>query len=698
LPLWQNRLGASTKASQDALLYQNESAPLRDRQKAISKVTQEIADLDPVSGREFLKAGQRISLLLNARTPIRNVLGNSIKSMVTYAQENTVGDLADRITSRVIGTERTTIAAPIVKGKAYIKGFGKGVKDLKLDTFNDFQNYKNAKGTDKLKALFKDLQESVDTNPSRGAFEIPNKTIFRGNRQINPSDGALSKAYKNTANKADKYVLNPLEKAVGVLVNDRPFYEAAYQMRLAELKKIKGLAKDAKITPDLDDAAKLYALEKVFQNDSVLATKANQLRNSMGVAGDLIMPFVKTPANIANTILDYTPAGLAKIAHQFGTKGRNGFDQKLFVDRVSSVLSGVGMFYLFYSMASNGMLTSGKASKSSKKQEFEESKGWQPYSFRIGDKNYTYDYAAPVGSIAAIAADMYQSGVDKKTLLEQIDAGQEAGINTFFRQSFMRGMLDMLSGYSPAASITGTLLGSTTQVEPTTLKQIARFSDQYERDTKGEGTFETVGNRLKSGLPIARESLNPRLDVFGQKVKTPSNPIDVFLNPSNVKQINTDRVKNELSRLSDKIAAENKATTDNKKLKSETSMLPSNLTYSDESKKISYVDKKNVKRYEELTPKEFNEYKQEYGKQVNSALNSLLDNQYKDTSKKQSKTIKYTSADDENKIKFIEKAMEDAIERAKMETLKRKGISPQLESGITSYKFITEKGYKKPKK
>jgi hypothetical protein len=28
LPLWQNRLGASTKASQDALLYQNESAKL----------------------------------------------------------------------------------------------------------------------------------------------------------------------------------------------------------------------------------------------------------------------------------------------------------------------------------------------------------------------------------------------------------------------------------------------------------------------------------------------------------------------------------------------------------------------------------------------------------------------------------------------------------------------------------------------
>lgn len=708
----------SEQIYKDMQASQNMGLSERERLKSMSRIGRVLADLDPVSFRDKFKSLQRMSMLTNVKTAARNVFGNTGLSVVEGAQENTVGAIIDYVLAakktgslikplpRGLGGSlegRNTISAPLGKGVAYAKGFGKGIKETALDTFNDFDNLKslkksnpNATVKEKVSALFQDMQKSVDTNPSRSFVELPNKKIWRGNKPINEGDNILKRGYKKTANKVDK-VMDFGDRVTALFVNDRPFYQAAYESRMYELKKIAG---NKTITPVMEADAKAYALDKVFQNDSKIATVATNVKNKLGLFGDLVMPFTKTPGNIADKILDYTPGGLIKGVVQIGSKNKV-FDPKLFTSRVSRTLTGAGLFTLFYKMADEGIITPGKISNSAKEREFEMSKGWQPYSFRIGDKNYSYDWATPVGTIAAIAADFQRSGADKKDVIEQIEAGQAAAVDTFFRQGFLRGVFDMMSGYSPSIGISKSLLGSSTQFQPTLLKQLSKSNDEYERETKSDTVIGGIKNRILSGLPGGqRDKLEYKIDVFGEKIKTPST-FDVFVNPSNSKEISSSPVKKELSRLVDKIKKDNLNIADNTKKKIPTDVLPSVMP-----DYVDYTDKDGTKRTIDLSPSDVTSYKEQYGKIVDEKLRDLITDKLRTEKTKttQSKKINYTDpktkgnqSDDEAKAKLITAQLDQAAIEAKLYILAKKAVKAKIEVGGTSYKTIVEDGYKKPK-
>lgn len=472
-----------------------------------SRAGQIVADKEPVTTHDRFRAAQRLNLILNPKTLItRNPAGNIILGAAENIKD-IPGSMVDRLVSLKTG-ERTTALPSAGALKAQAKGFGKGIKEWGLD-----------------------IKNNVDTSPSRGQMELPNKRIFK-NKLLNALD------------QFERRALN---------LGDRPFYQAAYEGRLAELKKL-----GREIDADAYAEAKLYAMDRVLQNDSDLSKRASKIRNSLGYFGDVVMPFTQTPANIMDKLLDYSPAGMAKAVYHLGqSKNKNSaisFDQKLFVDRIARSMTGTGLAVLAYAMAAKGLLT-GSLDKDKDARSAQYRGGQQPYAIKLGNAYYSYDWAQPIAGIMAMAADSYQAGQSKDDFLAQIQAGGEAAINTLFDQSFLSGVMNMLSGYSPAAGIARTLTNSTSQLTNSGLASAARVIDPYQRETYDPSSLRMAGNKLLARIPFASKLLPSRVDTNGQPLLQSQGrdilprAFDNFVSPGKYTTVQDDPVNNELLRL-----------------------------------------------------------------------------------------------------------------------------------------------------
>jgi hypothetical protein len=294
------------------------------------------------------RAWQRISMLPNAKTFLRNILGNVFMEKMENFNELTTESLVDWIVSGVTG-KRTVLGPSALLDKSVAQAKGK-IKGL-ADTITD-------------------IRHGVDTYEVAGQYEI--------NRAKN--------AFKNPA-------LNWIEEFTNKTLQfgDRQFYEAAKARRIAELKRI---YKTAGVTDEMEADAMLYALDRTFQNDSKLATGVQRMKNAIDdptykAIANIIVPFAKTPANVLDKISDYTPIGLVKaLGHLGKTAGKGTFDQHYFSQRLGRMLTGSGAIALGYVLAQKGIIT-GKptpTTNNNKKGNFDKETGKQGYSLKLGDQ------------------------------------------------------------------------------------------------------------------------------------------------------------------------------------------------------------------------------------------------------------------------------------------------------------------------
>ena len=178
----------------------------------------------------------RIAMLMKPKTLIsRNAGGNLVFGGLEDLKD-ILGTAVDMLTTKIAKTDwRTTSFNPLASTVASTKGAVKGLSEWG-----------------------KDIKYGVDTSPTQ--HEMPRSTAFKGK------------------------VGSSVEEALNKLLQlgDRPFFEAAKAKRLDELKR---LGRDY-TSEDAIGEATAYALERVFQNDSALAKKAMELRDSLGVFGD----------------------------------------------------------------------------------------------------------------------------------------------------------------------------------------------------------------------------------------------------------------------------------------------------------------------------------------------------------------------------------------------------------------------------
>jgi hypothetical protein len=558
---------------------------------------------------------QRLSMIFNPKTLItRNPGGNILLMSITQIKENTLGAFIDMLTSAIRRSERTTLFAPIEKGKAMLQGAAKGATEWA-----------------------KDIKYKVDTNPTHGQMELQTSKVFQGS-------GPVSRILNE---------LDIIEKRL-LQIGDRPFYEAAYAARVAELKRIK---KVAEITDEMKVDARVYALDKVFQNDSELSKIFSGAKNLsqkplFKVLANLIMPFSQTPANILDKMIEYGPGGIIKAL--VNSKKSGVFNQKYFVDNLASGLTGTGILALGYYMASKKLIT-GKPDMSAKARDFKTMVGQGNYALRFGGNYYTIDWAQPVATMLLAGAQGYFGGANGEDEFKKVLNSLEAGGDTFFNMSLLKNVSSLFgTGNSPMGSLINTLLGTTTQFTPTMGKQISQLIDPYVRETYDPNMLKQQYNKILARLPWASETLPIKTDLMGEDIKSyqgKNNVLNVMFNPGFYTEDKATPAQKEMLRLYDSGAAPTATDVF-------PSALPSSVT--DPSTKIKYT----------LTADQMNKYKKLYGEITLNGLRDSRGNVLRSGLDSIINSASYKALSDQNKAKKISSILTNAKDRATAEILK----------------------------
>ena len=476
------------------------------------------------------------NMLCNFKTLVsRNAGGNLIFSVPEAVRENVIAAPIDWVVSNATGA-RTTYFDPVGKSAAWGIGLKKGATEMMSDIKNGVHTAR-----------------SGDT-----ASVFAQKKVF-GDKGI----GKIGNAYNDVTGSL-------LE------LGDRPFYEAAYASKMRDLVRARAQGKlPAEFSGKNFDVyapivAKRAAEEAVFQNNGMVAQGFSGLKSaigkiSKGTTGSSFMeqaslPFTKTPGNLVERAIEYSPFGAVKNAAQTVGEIRHGtFNQQRFVNEASRNLIGSGLFVLGGNLLDKGYIT-GSLSNDKDEREMQKNAGMQEYSFHIGDKYVSYAWIPVIGPALAGAADFYQNlnGQDAENVMSAIADSAKAYVQSaMFEQSSLSSLKDMFSNQtSTADGIVNTAVGAASQAIPSIVRQAVYAADPYERQTYVSGdSVQSALNGMKASLPFLRGKLPIKVDEQGndkfasQGRGTAYRIAENMLFPTRITQDARNAVRDELSRL-----------------------------------------------------------------------------------------------------------------------------------------------------
>jgi hypothetical protein len=254
------------------------------------------------------------------------------------------------------------------------------------------------------------------------------------------------------------------------------------------------------------------------------------------------IPFVKTPLNIAKFALERTPLNFARLAARAAKGELSGAQLS---EELAKPLMGTMLATATYQLAEQGYITGGIPKQKSERDE-KLTTGWQPYSVKVGDTYYSFGRLEPLGSILGMAADMSQikTEMHEKENFNLGTAIMGSITNNISNKTFMQGFTNMIQGISDpgryGVNIAKQLAGS---VIPAVSGGVARSIDPNIRDTR------TIADTMQSRIPLASESLPPKLTVWGESVERPGSAVGRFLSPMQISQAKGSPIEKTLVKL-----------------------------------------------------------------------------------------------------------------------------------------------------
>lgn len=624
----------------------------------IAKVQKMLQDkLPPIKG-QGIKAWMRISMLLNPKTQVRNVLGNAV-----IAPVNTVADtfaaIADRQIAKKTGV-RTT-------GNTNIRNYAKGFKKGLVESYEDFKlgvNTRNIQGN---------------------RFEIGEGKSFNENHK-----GILSKP-RNAISKG----FNRLDSLLSFVLDagDRGFYEASF---VNSINNQMTLNKTNEVTQDMIDVATNEALSRTWQDNNNYTKFVLDIRRGMNKVsakgyglGDVLIPFAKTPANLTKAIVDYSPVGLLKTLASDARKLSNNIktgtvtteQQHKFVQNLGKATAGTMLYVAGMSLAQAG-ITSGANDDDKDVSDFmKNTLGIQPYSIKIGNHTFTYDWAQPVAAPFAITADITRAlNSDDVALKDAITTSLDSGFNILLEQSFLSGIQNVLntSYGSTTENIIDEILGLPARAVPTFVKQINDMIDPKTRMTFENGKqLESAKNQVKTKIPGLSDELPVKRDTLGREIEKyggENNIFNIFFNPANIS-------KGKVSESAKEIYDVYQATKDKTIMPRSA---PNDLS-------MTITNKKGEKKKKELSldNKDKSEFLKISGGIIDDNVKKLKDNKY------------YKKLDDDEKALVIKEIVDYSYNKAKADLLDidmsevsgYKTVTKKLKGGMALYDYYAQEIY-----
>lgn len=534
---------ADLKVSKDMSKRILEAKNETELENVMTDIAVELGSQLPITVRDKLRAWRYLSMLGNPKTHIKNLGANVAMNLTQQTKNKVAGAMEDVVGIFNKDLERTKTLRPANSDQ---RSFAKQDAEYMKDKIDGGGKY--------------DIKNMIQNNKK----QFDNKVL----------------------NEIAQFNSNMLE------LEDNIFLKKAYQQAMQNYMSANRLSsvdmKNSTILQKAREYASYQAQEATFHQFSELARRLTDIENKGGIAGkvlEAVIPFKKTPINIAKSGIEYSPIGLAKSltydivelnkkTRDYRTKLEKGIiseaDYKAgvsklttkMIDNMAKGLTGTSLAIVGYVLTDMGILKSGNDGED---DEFKEKVGEQEYAVRIGDNTYTLDWVSPSAIPMFVGSTVYDlihsEGEDNSNTLNSLMTGSAKSLEPMTDMSMLQGLTSAISSYEQGSSNMLLDLGASAissyfgQFVPTALGQVAKTIDDKERDTSStqKGLAKKVDQFKKqqmAKIPIVSKMLPVRKDVWGNEKVRDSNALvrayEVALAPYNKKKIIEDYTNKEL--------------------------------------------------------------------------------------------------------------------------------------------------------
>lgn len=513
-----------------------------DRARIQDLIYRDIASKVPATWQDKFNSWRYLAMLGNPRTHIRNILGN-LGFMPVRMMKNAVSGAIQGATG-IEGRTRAPLNIANAEDRARLQA--------------GWEDFKNVEPLIRQSSKYDDMEDAIDRY----------RTIFRAK----PLEG-LRQFNSEMLDREDMWFSRP-----------------AYAEALAEYLKANDISTSDFFSETFDaerkQAAQKFAIREAQQATyrdinafSEFVTRAGRLQRSenktdraIGYLVEGVLPFKKTPANIAVRAVEYSPVGLAKsLTYDLAQVRRGNKTAAEAIDNISSGLVGTGLTALGVLMAAQG-LVSGGGTGDDKQDDFNDLQGGQDYALNIGDYSFTLDWLAPEALPFFIGVELFNNIADRETGedVRPFDAAMDALgriADPMLEMSMLQSLNDLVdnvkysdNGFASLAvnaltSYLGQFLPTIGgQIERTFLED-TRQSTYIDRDSPIPNAVQILLGNWANKIPGIDFQQRDYVDAWGRTESTGENvlirALNNFLNPAYVSRRQSGELEAELQRLYD---------------------------------------------------------------------------------------------------------------------------------------------------
>lgn len=516
----------------------NQQTDQAGRDAVLDKIYQNVADQVPAKWRDKWNAWRYMAMLFNPRTHVRNFFGNVFFQPLRWTK--------DRVASAIEAGVSKASGGKLERTKSF-----KANPALYKAAVADWKNVRGALSGNK----YDDIRTEINSR----------RRIFRT-------------APLEAGRKINSWALEE-EDAIFKRITYADALAGYLQANGVTAEQMQNNTVDAQILSRARDYAGREALKATYQDRNVVSDKVVQIARALGPAGEAVLPFKRTPANILVRGMEYSPAGLAKaLTYDLIQVKRGKMTGAEAIDHIASGLTGSGLMALGAYLFARGIVTSGGGDDEGQ-DTLNDLTGVQNYALYLDwlpdfiktplgiqdGENVTLDWLAPEALPFFMGVELMDSMGQGGNTAESISTALKSISDPMLELSMLQSLNDVIDSVSFSENKLGALVSSAlvsyfTQPIPTFGGQIERSAEDVRMTTYTDKNLRlptdlqyAIG-RASARIPGWDYQQMPYIDAWGREDS--SGPLwlrmaNNFLNPAYTSNKQVTPVDEEIQRIYD---------------------------------------------------------------------------------------------------------------------------------------------------
>lgn len=495
------------------------------RDAVLDKIYQNVADQVPAKWKDKWNAWRYMAMLFNPRTHIRNIVGNVGFQPLRWTKDRVAATIeagVSKVSGGRLGRTKSFAANPSLYKAAWA----------------DWSNVRDVLSGNK----YDDIRTEINSR----------RRIFRT-------------APLEAGRKINSWALEA-EDAIFKRITYADALAGYLQSNGVTAEQMRNNTVDAQILSRARDYAGREALKATYQDRNMVSDKVVQIARDLGPAGEAVLPFKRTPANILVRGMEYSPAGFFKaITYDLIQVKRGKMTGAEAIDHIASGLTGSGLMVLGAYLFAQGIVTSGGGDDEGQ-DAINDLTGVQNYALNLpGGGNVTLDWLAPEALPFFMGVELMDSMGQGGNTAESISTALKSISDPMLELSMLQSLNDVIDSVSFSENKLGALASSAlvsyfTQAIPTLGGQIERSAEDVRMTTYTDKNLRlptdlqyAIG-RASARIPGWDYQQMPYIDAWGREDS--SGPLwlrmaNNFLNPAYTSNKQVTPVDEEIQRIYD---------------------------------------------------------------------------------------------------------------------------------------------------